>query len=83
MLRESEDAVPPIWLPSVPELERDAPMARDEVAVEYTTPELPARRPERLPIEKLDVKRLVELAVVAKKDVVVALVPVAFANVKF
>ncbi len=47
MLSESEDAVPPIWLPSVPELERDAPMAREEVAVEYTTPELPARRPER------------------------------------
>ena len=47
MLRESEEAVPPICEPSVPELERDAPMASEEVAVEYTTPELPARRPER------------------------------------
>ena len=47
ILSESEEAVPPICEPSVPELERDAPMAREEVAVEYTTPELPARRPER------------------------------------
>ena len=46
MLRESVDAVPPIWLPSVPELDRDEPMAREDVAVEYTTPELPARSPE-------------------------------------
>ncbi len=47
MLRDSEDAVPPIWLPSVPEFEREEPMAREDVAVEYTTPELPARSPER------------------------------------
>mgnify|MGYP001564061632 CR=1 FL=1 len=46
MLRESVDAVPPICEPSVPELDRDEPMAREDVAVEYTTPELPARRPE-------------------------------------
>ena len=41
------------------------------------------RKPVSEPMEKFDVKRFVLLAVVAKNEVVVAAVPVAFTKVKF
>jgi len=47
MLRESEEAVPPICEPRVPDEVIEEPTASEEVAVEYTTPELPARSPDR------------------------------------
>ena len=34
MFKERDEAVPPIWLPSVPDDEMDAPTAREEVATE-------------------------------------------------
>ena len=47
-----------------------------------TTPAVPLRRPVMLAIERFEVKRLVEEAVVEKKLVVVPLVPVKVARVE-
>ena len=67
--------MPPFPTPSVPVIS----VARLINAVE-TEPAVALRKPEREPREKFEVKRLVEDAVVEKKFVVVADVPVARVN---
>lgn len=63
--------VPPLPIPRVPVMSVDRSMR----AVE-TDPAVAFKIPERLPMEKLEVNRLVDEAVVAKDEVVVALVVV-------
>jgi acyl-CoA synthetase (AMP-forming)/AMP-acid ligase II len=48
-----------------------------------TTPAVAFKKPVREPIERFDVNKFVELAIVEKKFVVVPFVPVALAYVKF
>src|SRR3989338_8139223 len=74
----SPQPVPPFVTPSIPVMSLVRSMR--EVA---TTPAVALRKPVSEPMEKFDVKRFVLLAVVAKNEVVVALVPVAFTNVTF
>jgi hypothetical protein len=59
------------------------PNAVESVDDAVTVPLVDCKRPVRLAIERLEVKRRDEEAVVVKSDVVVACVPVAFKNVKF
>ena len=69
--------VPPFPTPSVPVIS----VVRLTSAV-ATAPAVAFKKPERLAREKLDVKRLVEEAVVEKRDVVVAFVVVEFVTTK-